>query len=320
MKLLENHFEDYLKNKEDNDLHSNFNYKIIPDDINNLQNLIIYGPPGIGKYSQMLSIIKKYSPTNLKYEKKMSITFNKNIYYFKISDIHFEIDVALLGCNSKLLWNEIYNNIIDVILTRSVPVGIIVCKNFHEIHSELLEIFYSYMQSMLNSQISLKFIILTEEISFIPKNIINCSKTFPISRPSKNTYSKKLKINMNKKTTDSITNIKDLISNNTQYSYSSQQIFKDIISTINYPNLKMFNFIDIREKLYELFIYNYNIPNFIWNVLNYLIISDKIKEEYNAKVLIKTYEFLKYFNNNYRSIFHLESYILYLISIVHELS
>ena len=319
MKLLENHFEDYLKNKLTNDLHPSFNYNIMPDNINDLKNLIIYGPPGIGKYSQMLSIIQKYSATNLKYEKKMSITFNKNIYFFKISDIHFEIDLALLGCNSKLLWNEIYNNIIDVILTRSNPVGIIVCKNFHEIHSELLEIFYSYMQSMINSQLSLKFILITEEISFIPKNILNCSKLFALPRPSKNTYSKKLKINMNKKQINLITNIKDLISDNANSCYSSQQIFKDIITIILEPNMKTFNFIEIREKLYDLFIYNYNIPNFTWNILNHLIINNKIKDSDNANVLIKTHEFLKYFNNNYRSIFHLESYILYLISIVHEL-
>ena len=90
--------------------------------------------------------------------------YNKTLYYFKISDIHYEIDMSLLGCNSKLLWHEIYNQIIDSILSKNNKSGIILCKYFHEIHSELLEIFYSYMQSLYNSSINLKFILITQEL------------------------------------------------------------------------------------------------------------------------------------------------------------
>ena len=114
----------------------------------------------------MLTAIKKYSPTELKSSSKINVTYNKNINYFKISDIHFEIDMSLLGCNSKLLWNEVYNQIIDVISAKADNSGIIVCKYFHEIHSELLETFYSYMQNEAHKAIELKFILLTEEIEF----------------------------------------------------------------------------------------------------------------------------------------------------------
>ena len=41
----------------------------------------------------------------LKYERKMKFNFqNKREFLIKISDIHFEIDMELLGCNAKLLW------------------------------------------------------------------------------------------------------------------------------------------------------------------------------------------------------------------------
>ena len=63
--------------------------------------------------------------------------------------------MALLGCNAKLLWNDIFNHIIDIISTSKHKKGIIVCKNFHEIHSELLEIFYSYMQTFHKDSIFL---------------------------------------------------------------------------------------------------------------------------------------------------------------------
>ena len=82
--------------------------------------------------------IKKYSPTELKYERKMNIVIGKGKgknYNIKISDIHFEIDMSLLGCNAKALWNELYYHILDIISTRPKASGIIICKNFHKIHS-----------------------------------------------------------------------------------------------------------------------------------------------------------------------------------------
>ena len=69
MKFFETHFEDYIKTYET----SPFNVNTISSsslNIDKLSNLIIYGPPGIGKYSQTLSFIKKFSPSKLKYEKK----------------------------------------------------------------------------------------------------------------------------------------------------------------------------------------------------------------------------------------------------------
>ena len=61
----------------------------------------------------------------------------KKQYVFKISDIHFEVDMELLGCNAKVLWNEIYKAILDILSTRPSHSGIILCKNFHKIHNEV---------------------------------------------------------------------------------------------------------------------------------------------------------------------------------------
>jgi len=83
-----------------------------------LNNILIYGAKGRGKYTLALDIIKKYSESNLNYQKKMTNTYNKNDYNIKISDIHYEIDIDLLGCNSKNLFNILYNNIIDNILLK----------------------------------------------------------------------------------------------------------------------------------------------------------------------------------------------------------
>ena len=159
MKFLATHFEDYIKNIDNYNLHPQLK-KSFPDDINDLRNIILYGPPGVGKYSQVLYGIRKYSTTDLKYERKLNIRYGKNAYNIKISDIHFEVDMNLLGCNAKALWNDLYYHILDIISTRQRPVGIIICKNFHKIHSELLDVFYSYMENLNHMNIKLKYIIL----------------------------------------------------------------------------------------------------------------------------------------------------------------
>ena len=121
MKFYETHFEEYITENNRINLHPKLNkiYNKFPNKLVLLKNLIFYGPSGSGKYTQMLKSIKQYSPTELKYEKKISVTYNKQQYFFKISDIHFEIDMSLLGCNSKLLWHEIYQQIIDVISAKT---------------------------------------------------------------------------------------------------------------------------------------------------------------------------------------------------------
>ena len=108
MKFLQTRFEDYINKCQKNNIHK----KMIPlldsygDKIENLNHMIFYGPGGIGKYTQVLNFIKKYSPSELKYERKINYKYNnKYEYTFKLSDIHFEIDVEMLGCNSKILFN-----------------------------------------------------------------------------------------------------------------------------------------------------------------------------------------------------------------------
>jgi DNA replication protein DnaC len=69
MKFYETHFEEYIISNQKEDLHPKTSkiYSNFPKTLGNLKNLIFYGPSGIGKYTQMLCSIKKYSPTEFKY-------------------------------------------------------------------------------------------------------------------------------------------------------------------------------------------------------------------------------------------------------------
>lgn len=319
MKFFETHFEDYIQSSNNFNIHKKLDavYKKFPSQLSDLKNLIFYGPEGCGKYTQTLRALVQYSPSKLKYEKKITITHpadKQKTFNYKISDIHFEIDMALLGCNSKLVWNEIYNNICDIIAAKSDNVGVILCKNFSNIHSDLLESFYSYMQNIKSLSIDLKYIILTEQISFIPNNIISCCEVISIPKPTKTNYKK---ISNNKQITDfsNINNIKTLHSGITQLMQPHKIICDKIIEDI--IDVQQLKFSIFRDKLYDIFIYNLNISECIWYIIITLINKKHIPANQLSNILIKTYTFFKYYNNNYRPIYHLESFIFYLITIVH---
>ena len=68
---------------------------------------------------------------------------------------------------------------------------------------------------------------------------------------------------------------------------------KIINNIINYNDI---DYLDLREKLYSIFTY------------------DKTE-----KIFIKLHKFLKLYNNNYRPIYHLESFVCYLCIVIHGL-
>ena len=319
MKFYETHFEEYISESNRINLHPKLDkiYEKFPNTIQELKNIIFYGPSGTGKYSQMLKSIKKYSVTDLKYERKISVTYNKTQYFFKVSDIHYEIDMSLLGCNSKLLWHEIYQQIIDIISAKTDKSGIIVCKYFHEIHNELLENFYSYMQHNTSIGVDIKFILLTEELSFIPDNILNCCEVINIPRPSKTLYVKCTKSKLpTKLKTENITNIKILHLYNEELMLQYRIICNKIIH--NLININDLHFLKFRDILYDIFIYNLDISDCIWYILSTLVEQKRIKREHLSKILIKTYCFFQYYNNNYRPIYHVENYFLSLAKLIHS--
>jgi hypothetical protein len=319
MKFLDSHFDEYIQSINKVSLHPIITKKLqsFPSNLNNLRNVIFYGPSGVGKYSQILNCIKKYSASELKYEKKFTVTFNKNNYFFKISDIHFEIDMSLLGCNSKLLWNEIYINIIDILSARVNKSGIIVCKNFHKIHSELLECFYSYIQRN-NTDVNLVFFLVTENISFIPDNIINNFHTISIPRPTKNNYNKILPKKLSSlSNVKDISNIKNEITNTNSFKTNIIRYVDKLYTVIDNP--ETLKFTQFRDLIYDIFIYDMDIGYVIWLLLSKIILNKNLSQDNLTKIYLDTFSFLQFYNNNYRPIYHLENYLYNLINKIHGL-
>jgi len=386
MKFYETHYEDYLIANEKYNIHPELIdlYNHLPNDMNDCGNLIIFGPCGVGKYTQVLRIIKKYSNSHLKYDKKIKIQSEKTSYIYRMSDIHYEIDMSILGCNSKILWNDIFLQIVDIISMKQEKKGFIVCKNFHFIHTELLEIFYSYIQQYNHQHmnIQIRFIIITEHISFIPNNILNCCKIISIKRPLKNDYNMLsnniIEENLEKKETlashystsefstseqtlptvspdfnvsvpsasqlrlqsstpirlqknikkmkeillniepEFITNCKEI------YSFSmldsKENIPNDIFNIIcnniikEIENHQKIVFSNFRDTIYDILIYNLDISDCLLYILSHFIKNNKLKGKNISEILDKTHMFLKYYNNNYRPIYHLEYIFFFIIN------
>jgi hypothetical protein len=332
------HFDDYLQKNKKHSMHPKLCvlYKKFPSTIHNLKNLIFYGPSGVGKYTQMLSCIQKYSPSELKYEKRLTVNFNKEQYLIKMSDIHFEIDMSLLGCNAKLLWNEIYSQIIDVIVSSSShnQVGIIVCTHFHKINSELLDNFYSYMQGINSTR--LKYILISEHVGFIPDNIMHNCKIIHVPKPTASNYNK-CSHALHASIAPPATSNKNIILPPTPDFCSSshfplpiqqrerncepanccphESLCNVILDNLKNPdNLK---FLAFRDILYDILIYNYDVGECMWYILNDLINCGLLQINDLSDILIETYTSLQYFNNNYRPIYHLENYMYNIISRIH---
>ena len=300
MKLNES-FTDYLAHYNNENVHPELNsikkkiYKC-----ENFPNLIVYGPSGSGKYTQTLSIISEYFNNDLKYEKKMCVQSQKDQYFIKMSSFHYEVDMSLLGCNAKILWTDIFSQIKDSIETSISKFGIIVCKNFHCINNELLDIFYSYIQNN-GYMFNIRFIIVSEHLSFIPNEIIESSKLIRVEK-----IQKKYITNINKKYSNkNINNLKNVFA-------GIPQIDKEyIISNLLYSILssEKIDYLKLRDVIYDIFIFNISIEECIIQLLK------KIKNdtsEFLPSTILKIVSFLKYYNNNYRPITHVEQYFILL--------
>ena len=77
MKYHETTFEEYLNSCNEINFHPKL-LKLYNKFQNNHNNIVFYGCSGSGKYTQALKYLSKFSPSNLKYEKKVCIIYNKD--------------------------------------------------------------------------------------------------------------------------------------------------------------------------------------------------------------------------------------------------
>ena len=306
-------FVDYIERSNKKNLHPKIDklYKSFSNNLEELPNIIFYGPPGTGKYTQMLKLVSRFSASNLRHEKKIVMDHDKHAFILKISDIHYEIDMSLLGCNSKLMWTDIYNRITDVILSTTHKTGIIVCKQFGLINNDLLDIFYNFKNTQINSHITLKYILICESIGFIPDDIINYTIIIPVARPIRSKLEQSFKMSKDVQL-DKITNMNNI---NLEFKTNKCEVLTENLYNL-IIDTKLFSFNGLREHLYSILINNLNVEECIWIITEKLINENIIKSFQLNELMENMYIFFKQYNNNYRSIFHLEKIIIDIIRMV----
>lgn len=241
------------------------------------KHLFICGKNSIDNYTYALNYLKNKSTSELKYSRKFNITYNSNEYYFNISDVHIEIDFELLGVNEYNLFFEIYNHVIDNIAVNK-DTFYILCLHFNNIKAELHEVF----SSILNSS-KIKFIFLSTHMSFFNKVIMD------------KVLIKKLKTNELSK-----------------YSCTYETTVDKLSDMIIAQNKNLFS---LREIAYNILIFNYKVHDCFALLIKILIDKKYLNDNNIDKVMCNYIRFIEYFNNNYRTIYHLEKFITYLINL-----
>ena len=87
MKFYDGDLSDYIEQYKQSKLYAKC---VIPYD--KIKNIIISGPSGSGKYSNVLYYLSKFSPSKLRYEKKITKYISSNA--FKTKDLSILIEEA----------------------------------------------------------------------------------------------------------------------------------------------------------------------------------------------------------------------------------
>jgi len=80
-----------------------------------------------------------------------------------------------------------------------------------------------------------------------------------------------------------------------------------ILAEIETADVSTFDFAHFRDVLYDILVYNLDVTDCIWYILFHFVTKGWLDDNDMQHILSKLYLFLKYYNNNYRPIYHLES-------------
>tara|TARA_Y100001970_G_C13870948_1_gene668973 strand:- start:153 stop:698 length:546 start_codon:yes stop_codon:yes gene_type:complete len=160
---------------------------------------------------------------------------------------------------------------------------------------------------------------MTTNVSFISESIRTCSYILSVSVPTDERY-KACKLSAaNRKGTQRMLNLKYVKSDTSQLNCSWTHICNKIIELMfppGNPENTPISMFQIREFLYMLLIYNFDIYQCMWYIFEKCIKDKHIVLDINDNEEISTSiaQMFKLYRGNYRPIYHLERFILYIIA------
>ena len=276
-------FEEYLRDFKISD---NVDFQVIANDIKSNRHILFYGRKHSGKYVHCLRLLQLcFSPSNLKYEKKIMIEFEKQTIACKLSDVHYEVDFSIITFHTKRVWQKLFADIVDSINAKKISRAFIVCKHFHDICKELLECFHTYLFSYASK---ITFIMLSEHFSFFPPQMLHQLNVVRISSSSFlpiSSSSSFLPISSSTEMRKSKQNVRTKKQNDKSSSSSSSSSLSSSSCSYDYDfiNRKLVDYISnesscidilvLRELIYDSFVYHQDSHRFIWFLTKHVLSS-----------------------------------------------
>ena len=250
--------------------------------------VIIHGPCPLTNRARALEMLKDLSPSSLKYDRKIVHHGEKHAVNIMLSDVHYEIDMSVLGKSARSVWHQIHATIIDSIKASCTKRAVIMCKSFNGCCPDLVRVFFSYLQRPMLMSVQTSFILLTSHYAFLPSSIR--SRCRAVSAPSKLIGANKL---------------------------TPAPLCKRVLGCITGE----INILDLRSVLYEIQIYLFSIDVIGWCLVQQITQQrTKQKNPLTCEELSFTVRHIiqcSYsYNTCYRPIFHLEKLALGLARIV----
>jgi hypothetical protein len=221
----------------------------------------------------------------MKYSRKIDIVVQNNNYSFNTSDIHIEIDFELLGVNETNVILELMHHMKE---NMSYSHFYILCIHFEKVKSELCKLFKSFIHID-----NVSFILSTRNLSQLDEAFIQ-------------DYS--IKIYGNTKYSEHHETITDTSTN-------ADILCCCVKSILNYIIDKKNNLFQLRELIYKIFILNINVHEAMCKLFEDLIDCGYLHDKNIDKIMMTYLHAIEKYNNNYRSIFHIEYFIISLINI-----
>lgn len=241
---------------------------------------LIYGNNDVANYGYILDQLKKKSPSALKYSRKTTIDCGSQELTFPVSDIHVEVDFELLGVNEYNVFFELFRHISENLVLNSQSKHLFVlCLHFDKIKKELMDVFYNFL-----NHTKITFIFLTNHLCYVHPHIL-----------------KRAKIKKHKCVR---------VDPSLCYSNRYQPRIRDMVQQIVGKN--KWSFFQWREKLYELLILNYSIHDCFSYFIECLVEEEYLNDENMDSFFVHYMDIMEKYNNNYRTIYHLERFIVFL--------
>lgn len=268
-----------------------------PTQLSGLPSLIISGPAGSGKYTVALVIVSGFSPSGMRYEKKLSISSggcaSQDAPSLPMSDIHFEVDMALPCFGTRASWISVHNAIVSAVEIRKKKEAIVLCKNFNQAEHDLRRIFASFMTAH-TGPVHLRYLILTEHLSMLSPDIRRLCGRVPIGKPG-------------------ITRSRELRGEQMNMPNVEHESAKGAIRAVvhNKNPATLFN---LREALYAGLIRNMNVSEWAWYIFReWSCAHDKAPSPDEELIALgELMAFHKHHLSSYRPVFHLERLVLFL--------